>query len=460
MKTFLNEDEEKFYPTVEWMKQNYDKLNNELFDGKLGQCDFSIFTSGKGSQGGVLGWFQLQNRVKYLKSTTRQMYVQTMFGREMINENNFYNYCKPIIKLNGNYKWSEKAMLSTLAHEMCHYYTYMKGFVPKQGHGREFKQIGAYISAKSNGIFTVERLASAEEMSEMELNNTMQDKQNKREENKKSRLNLLFIYRNDGIVEMIPTTNKNLIDQIISANKGRQWVSRIVLSNDINLISMLLEMGYDRNLRTYKFYHVEGKDFANNIDNYDIDVVYGEGNNGRYENELKAKNAARKALLTNILRQLREFAFTLTKKMALNIEYDEDDCFHYLNDFKINILGLNVFVKGNGCKGHSTKAFIENDTLIMEFPPRMYNNQMFANDLSYYFDGKYVEECESKVSTMVYRAINEELDKLNKNTMNEVIRKEINRFMLEEFNIISDDEIGEITPNMNLGLMSPIEAES
>lgn len=44
----------KFKPTIEWMTQKYDELNQELFEGELGHCDFELFTSGKGSGGRTL----------------------------------------------------------------------------------------------------------------------------------------------------------------------------------------------------------------------------------------------------------------------------------------------------------------------------------------------------------------------------------------------------------------------
>ena len=41
----------KFKPTTEWIAQKYNEMNSLLFDNKLGECNFRIFTSGKGSQG-------------------------------------------------------------------------------------------------------------------------------------------------------------------------------------------------------------------------------------------------------------------------------------------------------------------------------------------------------------------------------------------------------------------------
>lgn len=46
-----------FRPTVEWMRQKYDEMNQELFGGSLRECHFDIFIKGKGSEGRRLGFF-------------------------------------------------------------------------------------------------------------------------------------------------------------------------------------------------------------------------------------------------------------------------------------------------------------------------------------------------------------------------------------------------------------------
>lgn len=63
---------------------------------------------------------------------------------------------------------------------MCHYYTYRKGFSPKQGHGPEFKSIARYVTANANGMFTIQRLASAEQMEGFVLSDEMKEKKEKR----------------------------------------------------------------------------------------------------------------------------------------------------------------------------------------------------------------------------------------------------------------------------------------
>ena len=130
----------KFKPTTEWMSQKYNEMNSQLFDNRLGECNFRIFTTGKGSQGRVLGRFGLDG-LNYkdirISKYTGKMYIPgNWYHSEInINKNNFIEVCEPYIELNGNYSATEEGWLNTLIHEMCHYYTYMNGICPKQSHG-------------------------------------------------------------------------------------------------------------------------------------------------------------------------------------------------------------------------------------------------------------------------------------------------------------------------------------
>lgn len=172
----IDNSKPKIHATVEWMSAMYDQMNKELFGGMLGGCTFNVFTTGRGSQGGTLGWFKVKGSGVKVERSSRRMFIYTAYGKEYINENNFVNFCKPQIELNGNYTATEEGFLATLVHEMCHYYTYMRGICPKQGHGPEFYSIGRTVSARSNGRFTIQRLATAEEMKEWELSPEMQAK--------------------------------------------------------------------------------------------------------------------------------------------------------------------------------------------------------------------------------------------------------------------------------------------
>ena len=151
-----------FRPTLEWMNNRYHEMNEKLFDGELDWCDFNVAVQGRASRSGTLGNFRLREKV-VIRRYNQSMYIETAWFSEIdITKDNFANRCRPLISLNGNYSGTEFGFLNVLVHEMCHYYTYMRGIAPKQGHGIEFRQIGNYVCYKSNGLFNIKTLATAE----------------------------------------------------------------------------------------------------------------------------------------------------------------------------------------------------------------------------------------------------------------------------------------------------------
>jgi hypothetical protein len=273
---------EKIKATTSWMSEKYDEMNAKLFNNELGPCDFKIFTSGRGSYGGTLGWFSLNGKNLRYKNSTRQMYVESGWGDIVeIDEDNFYDICRPSIELNGNYTATENALLGTLVHEMCHYYTYMRGFCPKQGHGREFKQIGSIVSMRSNGLFTIQRLASAEEMSEYDLDDKYKEIKKQRIENKKIDAKAIFVYKNNRDVELTLAKQVAVIDDIIKYNLNRtNIVNKIIVSDDNDLINKLFDCGYKKIMRTYRYWTINvnklgGPDF---IEMYNYKTIYPKNN--------------------------------------------------------------------------------------------------------------------------------------------------------------------------------------
>lgn len=168
--------------TPEWMEKKFNEMNELLFDGALKPCRLELFTKGRGSQGGTLGWFNFGNQIysDHKRRTLRGKrpgYVMNAYGDKVwLDGDNFNNLIDPVIQLNGNYNWTEKAALSTLVHEMVHYYDFKDGWVPMQAHGPNFRRIAAWVSAKSDQFFTVERLAKAEQMEQMDFTESMKEK--------------------------------------------------------------------------------------------------------------------------------------------------------------------------------------------------------------------------------------------------------------------------------------------
>lgn len=277
----VDKENRGFSPTVQWMNQKYNEMNVELFNGELGNCDFEVFTTGNGSQGKRLGFFSMRGYGLKYNTQDRRLFIYSSFERVFINKNNFSELAKPLIAINGNYTGTEYGFLATLVHEMCHYYTYMYGRVPTQAHGREFRDIGSIVSYKSGGLFTIQRLASAEDMSHLDLSDEMKAKKEKRIENKKSKIYAVFEYKGNEI-HLTTTSNQRLIDEICNF-KNRNNVKQVIVSNDNDLIEFLFSKGYNRNLRTWRYWQVGDKEWINMLNDVDKQVI----TNPNYMNESK-----------------------------------------------------------------------------------------------------------------------------------------------------------------------------
>ena len=251
------EIDKTFIPNTQWMSEKYDEMNQLLFNGELGSCKFNVFTTGEGSEGGVLGWFKLGRRsILRVDRHNRRIYIDR-YPRIYINSGNFVQLCEPTIELNGNYSGTEHGFLATLVHEMCHYYTYMNGYCPKQGHGPEFRQIGSIVSSRSNGLFTIKRLATAEEMSELELNDEMKAKRDKRLANKKASVTAIIVFTKNGKVKLTITSSQSLINMISKSEQGRG--ENVVTTNDTDVIEFLFDKGFKKNMRTWRYWSLEDK---------------------------------------------------------------------------------------------------------------------------------------------------------------------------------------------------------
>ena len=254
-----------FQPNEQWMAEKYAEMNSQLFGGKLGECNFGVFTTGRGMEGGTLGWFKITGRNIRVDRYSRRMFKTTGWDKVYVNKENFYYMCQPKIELNGNYFGTEHGFLATLVHEMCHYYTYMNGYCPRQGHGREFKEIGMIVSSRSNGMFTIQRLATAEEMNELELNDEMKAKRAKRLANKKASVTAVIAFTQEGKVKLTITSNPRLIDMITTSEKERG--SNVVATNDADVIEFLFSKNYKKNMRSWRYWSLEDKSWLGELKN-------------------------------------------------------------------------------------------------------------------------------------------------------------------------------------------------
>lgn len=258
------EENIKFKPTTEWMTKKYNEMNSLLFDNKLGECNFRIFTSGKGSQGRRLGCFGLDSGNIRVNIHTRRMFIPGTWGHDIVINRLNFEICRPYIALNGNYSATEDAWLNTLIHEMCHYYTYMNGIAPKQGHGPEFRSIASYVAANSNGTITIERLASAEKMKNFELDDFYKEKRERRKTNKINRLQCIIIETESGEHELTLTSSDDLVRKIIEVNTNgyrSNKCKKILWASDPDLIKTLYNLGYKSSMRTYRYWTMKAWDW-------------------------------------------------------------------------------------------------------------------------------------------------------------------------------------------------------
>lgn len=280
----INEVQESnlMMPTVEWMREKYNQMNASLFDGKLGDCSFEIFKTGKGSQGHTLGLFRMAGKGLKYSRRTRVLYKETWDGKIYIDASNFAELSKPLIMLNGNYKWTEKAALSTLVHEMCHYYCHRNGYMPTRSHGYEFQAIAARVSAKSKDFFTVQQIASAEQMDEMELDANVKARNDKRIENKLNKIIPTFVFNKNGSVHLINANGINVIRAVINFERDnkRNDVKSIKICRNEELKKFLFSKGYKSSMTTYRYWDITNKtETLNTINSYDMEEVYTEEDN-------------------------------------------------------------------------------------------------------------------------------------------------------------------------------------
>ena len=265
----ISNSDEKFVPTVDWIAEKYFELNEWLFKGKLGNCLFEIYTTGKGMET-TLGHFRFTGtNIKYDKRT-RQMYYAGYGLKENINADNFVHYTRPMIGLNGNYKRTEHMWLNTLVHEMCHYYTFMNGRVPVQAHGTEFRHIGSIVGIRSNGIFDIKRLCDAENIGE--LDGEIAARRKARDDKKKSNMTALFIFMKNAEIRLVTTTKQSLVNEIVRKSNGL-ICKKIVATSDTNFIEYLWSLGYKNNMSTYRYWSIKDKSIIDELKKYKTETI-------------------------------------------------------------------------------------------------------------------------------------------------------------------------------------------
>ena len=323
-----NDDRILMRATPEWIEKKYNEMNQLLFNGSLGQCNFGLFSSGRGSEGGWLGRFRIGGKI-VVNRITRQMSTKPKSSGFIfvegttIRQYNFYNLCQPYIEFNSHYQATEDALLHVLVHEMCHYYTYMYGKAPKQGHGTEFKQIAQYIYNVSNGKFNITTHCDSAAFANFKLDDDMTKKKETRKENKKSKTTAILVFNDTNHIELslIASTNQSLLNRIINVNTNkdkfredkRGKTTAIWTSNDSDFINLLFNNGYSRVFRTYKYWNIENKPFVEELFNLPHEIVF--------KNDMKE---SKKTISQIINEELNSYIKKQTKGDYIEITPDMD----------------------------------------------------------------------------------------------------------------------------------------
>lgn len=425
----LTEDEEhsteKIKPTTEWMTKWYDIMNQRLFNGELGACILRPFTTGKGSNGRTLGWFKITASNIKVDRSTRRIFKSDYYSRQYVDRSSFPSICKPCIELNANYSAPEDSWLNTLVHEMCHYYTYMYGYAPKQGHGPEFREIGAIVSSKSNGLITIQRLASAEEMTHFDLDANIKQKNQERLDRKKSNLNVCVIILDNKQVRLVTTTSMKLVDEIANLHNTKNDTLYFGCSHETGLVDLLYSKGYRSSMRTYRYWDISNASWLNILPEYQWNKVIGKCATMEEALGLENKDENQPSLA-----------------VANNNKQEETH------------LGYHIIKDGTGYNLYSTET--KHKTFGHPVEKIWFDNEQ---NLFCFKNGKFtfIGTPGHWQKYNVQENINHKNMDKNTDKIKEAIRKKLQEMIDEKINGNGEADSISISPDMNLGLESPFE---
>ena len=230
-------------PDLDWITQKYDEFNRKYFDGVLNSCDLECRPCGSR----YLGYFTIQGEnLRYEKDSRRIFLTRFDNSRMYIDYDSFDTICAPLIVLNTNYEAPESAWKNTLIHEMCHYYTYMDGYIPKQGHWREFKDIARQLYDKTNGEIVITTYDATGDF--VQTNQKILQKAEKRQTNRVS----------NTFATLVITSNKELLLRMFTEPTLKTFLhfckDEIIYCSNPDLITRLFDLGYNRIMRKLTIY--------------------------------------------------------------------------------------------------------------------------------------------------------------------------------------------------------------
>lgn len=230
-------------PDSDWIQQKYDEFNRRYFNGRLNSCVLECRPCGSK----FLGYFTIQgDNIKYEKSSRRMFWTHFDNSRVYVDYDSFVGICDPLIVLNTNYDAPESSWENTLIHEMCHYYTYMEGYVPKQGHGREFKDIARKLYDKTNGEIVITTYDATGGF--VQTNQKILQTAEKRQTNRIS----------NTFATLVITRTKELDLRMFTEATLKTFLrfckDEIIYCSNSDLIARLFDLGYNRIMRKLTIY--------------------------------------------------------------------------------------------------------------------------------------------------------------------------------------------------------------
>lgn len=274
----VTEESDIFVPTEEWMLENYVRLNKELFNNYLGSCKLIPYS--KKNTNNILGCFRMNGHDLKVNLQTRQIFQQQFWGSQIsyVDRYSFEDICEPSIELNTRYKATEEAWLNVLVHEMCHYYTYCDGYSPKQGHGREFRQIAETISIRSNGRFTVQCVATAEQMTNFDLDDIYQQKEDAKLQKLAKSTNIVIGVSDKQEMRLTMTSSPHLIAEILALHRKRDDMVFLGTIQNEELYKFLASKNYVKNFRSYRYWDITNEtEIINELSKYNINNLLEDG---------------------------------------------------------------------------------------------------------------------------------------------------------------------------------------
>lgn len=392
-------------PDQDWIEQKYNEFNKRYFDGVLNSCDLICQPCTQK----YLGLFTLLSKVSYDKDTGRMFVIH--FGNKIyVDYESFVGLCDPRIILNTNYDAPESSWENTLIHEMCHYYTYMDGYIPKQGHGKEFKAIAKKIYEKTDGEIVITTTDKS--------GNFTQTNQKILQTNEKRKTNKI----NSTFAVLTITSDNSLSLQMLKENTLKTLLrfskDLVIYSSNNELITKLFERGFSRVFRNLGPYW--------SITNpHTIDLL------NQYEFIDKNGNTAP------------------SLKYLLGMEDNDNNNFNTDNDNWH--LDYKIIHDNNGYnlinKQGKKVLNINVDSIIFDE-----NKQLFIMKF-----GKFTKI--GKPGNWK-NLTSENRDNYIKNIIRETILNELSKNDSTEYTEYDDDNVGHITPDMNLSLYSPYEVQT